>query len=199
MRVCQPTRRRSPKRISAPVEMIASVRVILGGKYELSRPVYSTKRENVPQATFGCPNCPYRPNLSATAERNERPSANRKNTELKLPHLLIAKGKTVCSKCLNEGRCDAGDKGVFIFIDPLLLTVKRLPISVAGPSGHHPSCSKAISDGTPCNALSILISCLLFGRETHASTTQSDPLLLPTRNGRYREDGALRSKLYLGA
>src|SRR5262245_28993424 len=33
--------------------------------------------------------------------------------------------------------------------------------------------------------------CLLFGRETHASTTQSDPLLLPTRNGRCREDGAL--------
>src|SRR5262245_54976560 len=41
------------------------------------------------------------------------------------------------------------------------------------------------------NALSILISCLLFGRETHASTTQSDPLLLPTRNGPCREDGAL--------
>jgi hypothetical protein len=30
-----------------------------------------------------------------------------------------------------------------------------------------------------------------FGRETHASTTQSDPLLLLTRNGPYREDGAL--------
>src|SRR5919201_550406 len=42
------------------------------------------------------------------------------------------------------------------------------------------------------NALSILISCLLFGRETHASTTQSDPLLLPTRNGPCREDGALQ-------
>src|SRR5262249_27244942 len=42
------------------------------------------------------------------------------------------------------------------------------------------------------NALSIVISCLLFGRETHASTTQSDPLLLPTRNGPCREDGALR-------
>src|SRR6201993_3998296 len=40
--------------------------------------------------------------------------------------------------------------------------------------------------------LSIPISCLLFGRETHASTTQSDPLLLPTRNGPCREDGALR-------
>src|SRR5215469_9834746 len=33
--------------------------------------------------------------------------------------------------------------------------------------------------------------CLLFGRETHASTTQSDPLLLPTQNGPCREDGAL--------
>ena len=32
---------------------------------------------------------------------------------------------------------------------------------------------------------------LLFGRETHVSTTQSDPLLLPTRNGPCREDGAL--------
>src|SRR5215469_12341068 len=107
VRVCQPTRRRSPNRISAPVEMTASVKVIPGGKYELSRPVYSTKRENVPQATFGCPYWPHRPNLSATADRNERPSANRKNTELKLPHLLIAEGKTICSECLNEGRCDA--------------------------------------------------------------------------------------------
>src|SRR5215471_11791085 len=42
------------------------------------------------------------------------------------------------------------------------------------------------------NVLSVLISCLLFGRETHASTTQFDPLLLPTRNGPYREDGVLR-------
>ena len=42
------------------------------------------------------------------------------------------------------------------------------------------------------NALSVLIPCLFFGRETHASTTQSDPLLLPMRNGPYREDGALR-------
>src|SRR5215469_7851623 len=31
-----------------------------------------------------------------------------------------------------------------------------------------------------------------FGRGTHASTTQSDPLLLPTRNGPCQEDGALR-------
>src|SRR5437667_12602848 len=29
------------------------------------------------------------------------------------------------------------------------------------------------------------------GRETHASTTQSDPLLLPTRNGPCRKDEAL--------
>src|SRR5215470_671017 len=41
------------------------------------------------------------------------------------------------------------------------------------------------------NNLSILISCLFFGRETHASTTQCDPLLLPTRNGPCRENGAL--------
>ena len=34
--------------------------------------------------------------------------------------------------------------------------------------------------------------CLLCGRETHASTTQSDPLLLLTRNGPYRKDGAPR-------
>jgi hypothetical protein len=85
VRVCQPTRRRSPRRISAPVEMTASVEIILAGKYQLSLPVYSTKREKFPQDTFGCPNGPHRPNLSATAERNESPSANRKNTELKLP------------------------------------------------------------------------------------------------------------------
>src|SRR5215475_3021051 len=36
--------------------------------------------------------------------------------------------------------------------------------------------------------------CLLCGQETHASTTQSDPLLLPTRNGRCRKDGALHWK-----
>src|SRR5215472_10505602 len=34
--------------------------------------------------------------------------------------------------------------------------------------------------------------CLLCGQETHASATQSDPLLLPTRNGPYRKNGALR-------
>ena len=34
--------------------------------------------------------------------------------------------------------------------------------------------------------------CLLCGQETHASATQSDLLLLPTRNGPCREDGALR-------
>src|SRR5690348_9786367 len=34
-------------------------------------------------------------------------------------------------------------------------------------------------------------SCLLFGRETHASTNQFDPLLLPMRNGPCREDGSL--------
>jgi hypothetical protein len=40
--------------------------------------------------------------------------------------LLIAE-ETVRSKWINEGRCDAGDKGVFIFVDPFLLTVNRLP------------------------------------------------------------------------
>src|SRR5437667_1138419 len=34
--------------------------------------------------------------------------------------------------------------------------------------------------------------CLLCGRETHASTTQSDPLLLPTRNDPYQKDRAPR-------
>jgi hypothetical protein len=104
VRVCQPTRRRSPKRISAPVEMTASAKVIRSGKYALSRPVYSTKRENVPQVIFGCPNCPHRPNLSATAERNERPSANRKNTELKLTHLLMLRGKRSQSASMKELR-----------------------------------------------------------------------------------------------
>src|SRR6516162_729690 len=35
-------------------------------------------------------------------------------------------------------------------------------------------------------------SCLPCGRGTHASTTRSGPLLLPTRNGPCRENGALR-------
>ena len=34
--------------------------------------------------------------------------------------------------------------------------------------------------------------CLLCGRETHASTTQSDPLLLPTQNDPYQKDRAPR-------
>src|SRR5262249_21983762 len=44
-----------------------------------------------------------------------------------------------------------------------------------------------------CRAFDVMlfISCLLFDRETRASTTQSDPLLLPTRNGPCRENGAL--------
>src|SRR5262249_51617947 len=45
--------------------------------------------------------------------------------------------------------------------------------------------------GNALSVLMLLFSCLLFGRETHASTTQSDPLLLPTRNGPCQEDGAL--------
>src|SRR5215831_15528152 len=43
-------------------------------------------------------------------------------------------------------------------------------------------------DTTPLEMAPAYSSCLLFGLETHASTTQSDPLLLPTRNGPCRED-----------
>src|SRR5262249_17747692 len=46
-------------------------------------------------------------------------------------------------------------------------------------------------DTKPLEMVPAYSSCLLFGRETHASTTQSDPLLLPARNGPCREDGAL--------
>src|ERR1700745_1948402 len=70
--------------------------------------------------------------------------------------------------------------------------VKRL--SIPGPSIAYPMERTQNQKRSLGNALSIPISCLLFCRETHASTTQSDPLLLPTRNGPYREDGALRSE-----
>src|SRR4051794_28643964 len=73
---------------------------------------------------------------------------------------------------------------------------KDLPLEAAGLSDRKQT---EISNGEDQNqkrslgnALSVLSSCLLFGRETHASTTQSDPLLLPTRNGPCRKDGALR-------
>ena len=65
-------------------------------------------------------------------------------------------------------------------------------LSIPGPSIAYPMDRTQNQKRSLGNALSILISCLLFGRETHASTTQSDPLLLPTRNGPCQEDGALR-------
>jgi hypothetical protein len=55
----------------------------------------------------------------------------------------------------------------------------------------HSKCRRPIKRDLLAMPFQILISCLLFGRETHALTTQSDPLLLPTRNGPCREDGAL--------
>src|SRR5262249_9545030 len=68
----------------------------------------------------------------------------------------------------------------------------QVELSIPGPSIPYPMERTQDQKRPLGNALSVLIPCLLFGRETHASTTQSDPLLLPTRNGPYREDGALR-------
>src|SRR5205814_9433948 len=59
-RVCQPTRRRRPKRISAPVAMTPSGGTIPAGKYQLSSCVYSKNPEKCPHSTFGCPNAPHR-------------------------------------------------------------------------------------------------------------------------------------------
>src|ERR1051325_9863718 len=87
IRVCQPTRRRRPNKISAPVEMIASAGTVAGGKNQLSLPVYSTNLAKLPQATFGWPNVPHQPKRSATAERKESPRAKRKSTELKPANL----------------------------------------------------------------------------------------------------------------
>src|SRR5215472_17011476 len=64
--------------------------------------------------------------------------------------LPVTATATAGSKCFNNGRRDAGDKGVLFFIDPLLVAVNRLPISVAGPSGHHPSCSKTLNGQDIC-------------------------------------------------
>src|SRR5207249_2644109 len=94
-RVCQPTRRRRPKRISAPVAMTPSGGIIPAGKYQLSSCVYSKNREKCPHSTFGCQTLPTEPYLSATAERKPSPSAYRKNTELKRPHL-----RDILSSCL---------------------------------------------------------------------------------------------------
>src|SRR5262249_58359509 len=70
----------------------------------------------------------------------------------------------------------------------------KVELSIPGPSIPYPMERTQDQKRPLGNALSVLIPCLLFGRETHASTTQSDPLLLPTRNGPYREDVALRSE-----
>src|SRR5215467_1755439 len=48
----------------------------------------------------------------------------------------------------------------------------------------------AFTQGMPLY-FSILVYCSVFVQEIHALTTQSDPLLLPTRNGPCREDGSL--------
>src|SRR5262249_30521955 len=82
-RVFQPTRRSTPNRVSAHVARTAIVGIMLPGKNQLSLLVYSTNRAKLPQATFGCPTGPHQPKRSATAERKDRPRANRKNTELK--------------------------------------------------------------------------------------------------------------------
>src|SRR5439155_14084913 len=94
-RVYHPTRRRSPKISSAAVAMIPSAGIIPAGAYQLIVCVYSKNREKFPQETFGVPNGPHRPNLSATADRKPSPSAYRKNTELKLAQL-----KDILSSCL---------------------------------------------------------------------------------------------------
>lgn len=94
-RVCQPTRRRRPKRVSALVAMIPSVGIIAAGTYQLRVCVYSKNREKFPHSTFGCPKAPHRPNLSATAERKPSPSPNRKTTELRM--LLLRDIPSSCS------------------------------------------------------------------------------------------------------
>src|SRR5215831_8129127 len=66
----------------------------------------------------------------------------------------------------------------------------KVALSIPGPSIAYPMEITQHQQRSLGDAFSVLISCLLFGRETHASTTQSDPLLLPTRNGPCREDGA---------
>ena len=106
IRVCQPTRRR-PKSNSAPVVITPSGRIIPAGKYQLSLCVYSKNREKLPHATFGCPNDPHRPNLSATAERKLSASAYRKNTELKLSHLVRSNfiNRNSASGCLIHIVC----------------------------------------------------------------------------------------------
>src|SRR5215469_311633 len=81
IRVCHPSTSRIPKRVSAQVEIIASVGISVLGKNQLSSPVYVTNLEKLPQATCGAPNGPHSPNRSATAERKLKPRAKRRNRE----------------------------------------------------------------------------------------------------------------------
>src|SRR6516162_6734307 len=109
------------------------------------------------------------------AQAGQRPRLRRLRHRQR-PHETGASWLTIAASC---GECG--------FNPPS----SKVELSIPGPSIAYPMERAQNQKRSLGNALSILISCLLFGRETHASTTQSDPLLLPTRNGPCREDGAL--------
>src|SRR5262252_10952228 len=63
-RVNAPRTSATPSRISTQVAAQARAGIAADGMNQLSFPVYATKCAKSPQATFGCPKLPQRPNLS---------------------------------------------------------------------------------------------------------------------------------------
>src|SRR5215468_4126813 len=166
IRILKPAISNIPKSVSATVAADANHTVNEPGNRDVTAPVYSTKRAKFPQDTFFAPYGPHRPKRSATADRKEAPSANRANRRtISVP---------VSVSCAALDSCVLPRKA-YCFMQKSF--VGRRPFA-----------------GCVFLAPPVLISCLLFGRETHASTTQSAPLPPPTRNGPCREDGALHSE-----
>src|SRR5262249_6285782 len=164
IRILKPAISNIPKSVSATVAAHANDTVHELGKRDVTAPVYSTKRAKFPQDTFFAPYGPHKPKRSATADRKEAPRANRANRRtISVP---VSVSSAALDSCVPPRKAYCFMQKGFIGRRPFAGCVLLAP--------------------------PVLISCLVFGRETHASTSQSGPLLPPTRNGPCREDGALR-------
>src|SRR5215467_2403725 len=163
IRILKPAISNNPKIVSAMVAAHANDTADELGKRDVTTPVYCTKRAKVPQDTFFAPYGPHKPKRSATADRKEAPSANRANRRtISVP---------VSVSCAALDSCVPPRKA-YCFMQKSF--IGRRPFA-----------------GCVLLAPRVVSSCLLFGPETHASTTQSGLLPPPTRNGPCREDGAL--------
>src|SRR5215831_5655998 len=177
IRILKPAISNIPKSVSAMVAAHANDTFDGLGKRDVTAPVYSTKRAKFPQDTFFAPYGPHKPKRSATAPCEQ--------TDNLCPFSLsCAAFEFIRAYTFGPPQPGAsGSSNVFQF------RVLPLHIRWRGPK------IKRDLLATPFQYLFLMprlaAPCLSSGRETHASTTQSDPLLLPTRNGTCREDGAL--------